>query len=137
MVLQKNQSTKAGAEMEQNILVRTLGESHFLKVLGFFLEHPVHGFSVSKVSRYLGISRDTVRKDVEFYEAVGYLERASSRGPYRLKLDDEMVRTLIRCVADIARTLGEEGTPAAERVMYVPQLVMGGRTPRRESVAGA
>ena len=137
MALQKNQSTKAGAEMEQNILVRTLGESHFLKVLGFFLEHPVHGFSVSKVSRYLGISRDTVRKDIEFYEAVGYLERTSSRGPYRLNLDDEMVKTLIRCVADIARTLGEEGTTPAEKVMYIPQLARVGRTPRRESVAGA
>ena len=137
MVLQKNQSTKAGAEMEQNILVRTLGESHFLKVLGFFLEHPVHGFSVSKVSRYLGISRDTVRKDVEFYEAVGYLERTSSRGPYRLRLDDAMVRTLIRCVADIARTLGEEGATPAGKVVYIPQLAMTGRMPRRESVAGA
>ena len=137
MALQKNQSTKAVAEMEQNILVRTLGESHFLKVLGFFLEHPVHGFSVSRVSRYLGISRDTVRKDVEFYEAVGYLERASSRGPYRLKLDDEMVKTLIRCVADIARTLGEEAATPAGKMMYIPQLAMGGRMPRRESVAGA
>ena len=133
----KKSSKRKGAEMEQNILVRTLGDSHFLKVLGFFLEHPVHKFNVSKVSRYLGISRDTVRKDIEFFEALGYVERTSRRGPYRLRLDDEMVATLLRCVADIARTLGEGGAEDTGQRLYIPHLE--GRKYRavRTSTAGA
>lgn len=95
--------------MQPNVLVRTLGDTHFLKVLGFFLEHPFHAFNVSQISRYLDISRDTVKKDLDFFEYLGYIVRTRQRGPYRLKRTDEMVQTLLRCLDDITRTLEEEG----------------------------
>jgi hypothetical protein len=95
--------------MQPNVLVRTLGDTHFLKVLGFFLEHPFHAFNISQISRYLDISRDTVKKDLDFFEFLGYIVRTRERGPYRLKRSDEMVQTLLRCLDDITRTLEEEG----------------------------
>ena len=95
--------------MQPNVLVRTLGDTHFLKVLGFFLDHPFHAFNISQISRYLDISRDTVKKDLDFFEYLGYIVRTRQRGPYRLKRSDEMVQTLLRCLDDITRTLEEKG----------------------------
>jgi biotin operon repressor len=94
--------------MQLNVLVRTLGDTHFLKVLGFFLEHPFHAFNISQISRYLDISRDTVKKDLDFFEYLGYIVRTSQRGPYKLKRSDEMVQTLMRCLDEITRTLEAE-----------------------------
>ena len=110
-VLWKNKAIAVmeDGRMQPNVLVRTLGDTHFLKVLGFFLEHPFHAFNVSQISRYLDISRDTVKKDLDFFEYLGYIVRTRQRGPYRLKRTDDMVQTLLRCLDDITRTLEEEG----------------------------
>lgn len=90
--------------MEENVLVRTLGDTHLLKVLGFFLEHPVHQFKITTLSKYLALSRETVKNDLAIYEDFGYLVRASERGPYKLRLGSEMVQTLIKCTTRIAQT---------------------------------
>ena len=99
--------------MEEHILIRTLGDTHFLKVLGFFLEHPMQAHSAISIAEYLGIARDTVRKDLELYEGFDYLTRVSERGPYKLKLNNSMVQTLIKCVDALTLTEmdGERGVP--------------------------
>jgi hypothetical protein len=110
-VLGKNKAlaVKEDGRMQPNVLVRTLGDTHFLKVLGFFLEHPFHAFNISQIAQYLEISRDTVKRDLDFYEFLGYIVRTRPRGPYRLKRSNEMVQTLIRCLDEITHTLEEEG----------------------------
>jgi hypothetical protein len=90
--------------MEENILVRTLGDTHLLKVLGFFLEHPIHQFKITTLSKYLELSRETVKKDLVVYEDLGYIVRTSIRGPYRLRLSNDMAQTLVRCTTEMART---------------------------------
>jgi DNA-binding MarR family transcriptional regulator len=94
--------------MENSILVQTFGNTHQLKVLGFFLEHPVHQFRVTTLSEYLDIARDTVKRDLDSYVSVGYISRASSRGPYRLSLNNRMVQTLMKCVSQIAESQAVE-----------------------------
>jgi len=89
--------------MEDSILVKTLGDIHPIRVIGFFLEHPVHQFNVSTLSEYLNLSRDTVKKDLDIYEEMGYLVRTSERGPYKLKLSNRMVHILIRCSMEMAQ----------------------------------
>ncbi len=98
--------------MESSILVQTIGDTHQLKVLGFFLEHPVHQFRITTLSEYLDLSRETVKRDLDFYVGVGYVSRASARGPYKLSLSSRMVQTLMRCVSQIARSqaIDEEET---------------------------
>lgn len=123
--------------MEQNILVRTLGDTHFLKVLGFLLEHPVHAFTITSIAKYLDISRDTVRKDLEFYEALGYIVRTSKRGPYRLKLGNEMVQTLITCTSQIARSLKEDDTASAYESFQIPTVERRSARGQFNCIAGA
>ncbi len=123
--------------MEQNILVRTLGDTHFLKVLGFLLEHPVHAYTISSIAKYLDISRETVSKDLEFYEALGYIVRTSRRGPYKLKLGNDMVQTLISCTSQIARSLMEDDTASIYESLQIPTVERRGARGQVNCVAGA
>lgn len=67
---------------------------HFLKVLIFFLEHPVHSFTLAKIEKYLGMTRNTVRKKLRQCEELGFVIKKLGRGPstYKLKLTNEMVK---------------------------------------------
>jgi hypothetical protein len=116
--------------MEENVLVRTLGDTHLLKVLGFFLEHPVHQFQVTALAEYLDISRETIRKDLALYEELGYIAQSSPRGPYRLRLSSEMVRTLISCATRMAeaRVRKEVELPIWEPTPYPTPVCVVPRT---------
>ena len=89
-------------------MARVLGDTHFLKVLGFFFEHPYHSFTMTKMCEYLDISRDTLRKDLIFFQEQGYIVREGDRGPYRLRLNDEMVMTLTECINLITQAYVKE-----------------------------
>ena len=123
--------------MEQNILVRTLGDTHFLKVLGFLLEHPVHAYTISSIAKYLDISRDTVKKDLEFYGVLGYVIRTSKRGPYRLRLGNDMVQTLIACASQIARSLMEDDTASVYESLQIPTVERRSGRAQLNCIAGA
>lgn len=124
--------------MEENVLVRTLGDTHLLKVLGFFLEHPVHQFQMTALAEYLDLSRETIRKDIALYEDLGYIARSSPRGPYRLRLSSEMVQTLISCVTRMAEAQGRmvAELPSWEAEPYPSQICVVARTSGMR-VAGA
>jgi hypothetical protein len=124
--------------MEENILVRTLGDTHLLKVLGFFLEHPVHQFKITTLSKYLELSRETVKKDLVVYEDLGYIVRTSTRGPYKLRLSSDMAQTLVRCTAEMAQThLREDDEIPAWGPSPYPERTSILTSASRMSVAGA
>ncbi len=124
--------------MEENVLVRTLGDTHLLKVLGFFLEHPVHQFQMTALADYLDLSRETIRKDLALYEEFGYITKSSARGPYRLRLSSEMVQTLISCSTKMAEAQAREEleVPSWERTPYPTPFCVVPRTSSMR-IAGA
>lgn len=124
--------------MEENVLVRTLGDTHLLKVLGFFLEHPFHRFHVTALAEYLDLSRETVGKDLAIYEDLGYISRSSARGPYSLRLSNQMVQTLISCATKLGEVQAEKDVelPSWEPMVYPLQLRAGPQISGM-SVAGA
>lgn len=123
--------------MQDNVLVRAFGDNHTIQVIAFFLEHPIHSFTITDMSEYLGISRDTLKKDLEFFETRGYVKRTSSRGPYKLRLGDEMVQFLLKCTAEMskAHVMAEEKSVAEE--LYIKRAVQLPAGNRRISAASA
>ena len=77
--------------MQPNILVQSLGESANLKILGFFLERPFIAFRQNLISNFLGISRDTVRKHIHYFEDKNILVRIGDRGPYKLNRNHPII----------------------------------------------
>ena len=65
------------------------------KVLGFFLEHPFHTFDIPQIARYLGISRDVVKTNLNKFVDLGYIVKTADEDSYKLKCSKEMLQILI------------------------------------------
>lgn len=87
-----------------NIMTEIFGDSQHLRVLGFFLEHPLHKYTIVYLHERLDISRDNVTEILRFYETKGYLTREEVRGPYKLNNKDPMIRAIGKSVME---TLGD------------------------------
>lgn len=70
------------------------------KVLCFFLEHPIHAFDISKITTYLDVPMDVVKKNLDMLVELDYIIMVEE-GHYELKRSKEMVNVLIGRLADL------------------------------------
>ena len=75
----------------------------FPKVLSFFLEHPMHAFDVSEIAKYLDISRDDVKKNLDSLVSIGYVTETEEKDHYKLNRGEKMLQVLNKYIDEVAR----------------------------------
>ena len=74
--------------MTDSILVETFGDSVNLRILSFFVENPFDQYSITEISEFSGVSRNSVYKYVDIFMEKDYLsrEKLGSRYYYQLTM---------------------------------------------------
>ena len=93
--------------MVDPILIEALGDSVNLRVLNFFIENPFDKFTVSEISKFSNVSRNSVYKYLETYIDRGYLLESNGGGRvhYRLNRSDKVIQLIDRFVDDVGDLL--------------------------------
>ena len=73
------------------------------KMLGFFLEHPFHPFSISQITKYLDVPTDVAKKNLDMFVELDYIIIVEE-DHYELKRSKEMVNNLIERLTDLQVT---------------------------------
>ena len=81
--------------MNRTILLETFGQIHQVSVFNFFITNPLHKVRASKLSKFLDISRDTLRKDLNMFEKQGIIVRDGKTGPYSLNHKNKSVNVTV------------------------------------------
>ena len=93
---------------------QTMGQTQNLMVLCFFIERPGRSYTISKLNRFIPLSRGTIRNWVRFYEDQGYIESVGPKSGWILVEDHPMVRVFTRLMFDIADVLFEESSTGGD-----------------------
>ena len=106
------------ALMVDPILIEVLGDAVNLRVLNFFIENPFDKFTVSEISKFSNVSRNSVYKYLEAYIDSGYLLEVNSgpRSRYRLNRSNRVVQLIDRFVDDAGDILIEPIATERSRV---------------------
>ena len=106
------------AIMVDPVLIEVLGDAVNLRVLNFFIENPFDKFTVSEISKFSNVSRNSVYKYLGAYIDSGYLLEVNSgpRSRYRLNRSNRVVQLIDRFVDDAGDTLIEPITAEKSRV---------------------
>ena len=70
------------------------------KVLCFFLEHPIHAFDISQITKYLDVPTDVAKKNLDMFVELDYIIMVEE-DHYELKRSKEMVNILIGQLTDL------------------------------------
>jgi len=87
-------------------LLRHLGASPILRILDFFLDNPLSGYSKNEIAKNLAMSRITFFKywkELERSGAVRISRKIGRLTLYKLDRENEVVRELIKLDMAIAR----------------------------------
>lgn len=82
------------------VLVDALGDSPNLRILSLFIENPFERFSTAQVSRFAGVSRNSVNKYLPEFEEKGYVKktREARHEVYWLVRSNRIVQLINRFV---------------------------------------
>jgi hypothetical protein len=82
--------------MSEPILIETFGDAVNLRVLNFFIENPFEAYTVAEISRFAGVSRNSVYKYLPLFLEREYLTESdgSRRARYRLNRSNRVVRLI-------------------------------------------
>jgi len=70
------------------------------KMLCFFLEHPIHAFDISKITKYLDVPIDVAKKNLDMLVELDYIIIVEE-DHYELKRSKEIVNILIGQLTDL------------------------------------
>lgn len=82
--------------MVDSVLIKVFGDSINLRILSFFLESPFEKYTVSQISEFAEVSRNSVYKYLPLFLEKEYLinERKGSRDVYKLNRSSKIVSLL-------------------------------------------
>lgn len=91
--------------MTEPILIETFGDAVNLRVLNFFVENPFEAYTIAEISRFAGVSRNSVYKYLPLFMERQYLTESngSGRTRYRLNRSNRIVRLIddfVECTGD-------------------------------------
>ena len=106
--------------MTDSILVETFGDSVNLRILSFFVENPFDQYSITEISEFSGVSRNSVYKYIEIFMERDYLvrEKLGSRYYYQMNRSN---RTL-KLVDNFIDMVGDEILEPQMEKIRIPSL---------------
>lgn len=86
--------------MVDSVLVRVLGDSVNLRILSFFIENPFESYTVSQISEFAGVSRNSAYNYLPLFLEKAHIiqEKKGSRDVYRLNQTSRIVDLLDKFV---------------------------------------
>ncbi len=86
--------------MEDSVLTRIFGDSVNLRILSFFIENPFDSYTVSQISEFAEVSRNSVYNYLPLFLEKAHIvqEKNGSRDVYRLNRSSRIVDILDRFV---------------------------------------
>lgn len=110
--------------MVKSVLVDALGESVNLKILSLFIENPFDRFDKSQISRFAGVSRNSVYRYLPEFEEKGYVEktREAGRDVFSLVRSNRIVELIDRFVEEVGSVYMEP--IAVEQLQEIVQKEM-------------
>ena len=99
--------TQRGNHMTDSILVDTFGDSVNLRILSFFAENPFDQYSITEISEFADVSRNSVYKYIEVFIDKDYLtlQREGSRNFYKLNRSNHILKLIDRFIDDMGTEL--------------------------------
>jgi hypothetical protein len=82
------------------IIIEAIGDSPNLRVLCFFLEHPIHDFTSEQLSEYLEMDKKELHKWLDKFLEMKFIEL--NKDKYRTRVSSWM----FTCVSDFNECLG-------------------------------
>jgi DNA-binding transcriptional ArsR family regulator len=89
--------------MEDSVMIEALGDAVNLRILSFFLENPFDSYTVSQISQFAEVSRNSVYQYTPIFLEKKYLtkEKKGSREVYKLNRSNKIVKLLDRFVDEV------------------------------------
>jgi hypothetical protein len=104
--------------MTEPILIETFGDAVNLRVLNFFIENPFEAYTVAEISRFAGVSRNSVYKYLPLFLERRYLTESNGGGRTRYRLNRS--NRIVKHIDDFVESTGD--------VIVGPVQVPAGRT---------
>ena len=91
--------------MTEPILIETFGDAVNLRVLNFFIENPFEAYTVAEISRFAGVSRNSVYKYLPLFVQRQYLTESNGSGRTRYRLNRS--NRVVQLIDDFVESTGD------------------------------
>jgi DNA-binding IclR family transcriptional regulator len=92
--------------MTESILTETFGDSVNLRILSFFGENPFDQYSITEISEFSGVSRNSVYKYIEIFMEKDYLIREKLGSSYYYQMNRS--HRILKLVDKFIDMIGDE-----------------------------